>query len=142
MITARRCTYLQTIDGLVGRTSLDDIPFVVLLGSGFMAMTASVMVSDQHFSMAGLSVQTAATEVQWCVSPTNILLTDCRRSLARRGEPQLCPRYTPLSHFWGVQMKQREADHEPSCSALWMHLLLEVLCLCADAWPEMHMGVI
>jgi hypothetical protein len=41
------------------------------------------------------------------------------------------------SHFWGVsdviQMKRQEVDHEPAYSALWMHLLLEILRLRADA---------
>ena len=50
------------------------------------------------------------------------------------------------SLFWGVsdaiQAKQREADHEPAYSALWMHLLLEILCLCVDARPEVRMGAI
>ncbi len=48
--------------------------------------------------------------------------------------------------FWGVsdaiQAKRREADHEPAHSAPWMHLLLEILCLCADARPEVRMGAI
>ena len=35
-----------------------------------------------------------------------------------------------------IQAKRREADHEPAYSALWMHLLLEILRLCADARPE------
>src|SRR5260221_8378315 len=50
------------------------------------------------------------------------------------------------SLFWGVsdaiQAKRREADHEPAYSALWMHLLLEILRLCADALPEVRMGAI
>ena len=50
------------------------------------------------------------------------------------------------SLFWGVsdaiQAKRREADHEPAYSALWMHLLLEILRLCADARPEVRMGAI
>ena len=50
------------------------------------------------------------------------------------------------SLFWGVsdaiQTKRREADHEPQYSALWMHLLLEILRLCADARPEVRMGAI
>ena len=50
------------------------------------------------------------------------------------------------SLFWGVsdaiQTKRREADHEPAYSALWMHLLLEILRLCADARPEVRMGAI
>ena len=50
------------------------------------------------------------------------------------------------SLFWGVsdaiQAKRREADHEPEYSALWMHLLLEILRLCADARPEVRMGAI
>ena len=41
------------------------------------------------------------------------------------------------SPFWGVsdaiQTKRREVDHEPAYSALWMHLLLDILRLCADA---------
>ncbi|KAH9955055.1 hypothetical protein BC827DRAFT_1262095 [Russula dissimulans] len=44
------------------------------------------------------------------------------------------------SLFWGVsdaiQAKRREADHEPAYSALWMHLLLEILRLCDDGRPE------
>lgn len=50
------------------------------------------------------------------------------------------------SLFWGVsdaiQAKRREADHEPAYSALWMHLLLEILRLCSDARPEVRMGAI
>ena len=50
------------------------------------------------------------------------------------------------SLFWGVsdaiQAKRREADHEPAHSAPWMHLLLEILRLCADARPEVRMGAI
>jgi C-terminal region of Mon2 protein len=50
------------------------------------------------------------------------------------------------SLFWGVsdaiQAKRREADQEPAYSALWMHLLLEILRLCADARPEVRMGAI
>src|SRR5260221_3269111 len=50
------------------------------------------------------------------------------------------------SLFWGVsdaiQAKRREADHEPAYSALWMHLLLEILRLCADARPEVRIGAI
>jgi hypothetical protein len=50
------------------------------------------------------------------------------------------------SLFWGVsdaiQTKRREVDHEPAYSALWMHLLLEILRLCADARPEVRMGAI
>jgi hypothetical protein len=50
------------------------------------------------------------------------------------------------SLFWGVsdaiQAKRREADHEPAYSVLWMHLLLEILRLCADARPEVRMGAI
>jgi len=50
------------------------------------------------------------------------------------------------SHFWGVsdamQAKRRKADHEPAYSALWMHLLLEILRLCADARSEVPMGAI
>jgi len=50
------------------------------------------------------------------------------------------------SLFWGVsdaiQAKRREADHGPAYSALWMHLLLEILRLCADARPEVRMGAI
>lgn len=41
-----------------------------------------------------------------------------------------------------IQAKRREADHEPAYSALWMHLLLEILRLCADARPEVRMGTI
>lgn len=48
------------------------------------------------------------------------------------------------SLFWGVsdaiQAKRREAAQEPAYSALWMHLLLEILGLCADARPEVRMG--
>jgi hypothetical protein len=50
------------------------------------------------------------------------------------------------SLFWGVsdaiQAKRREAAEEPAYSALWMHLLLEILGLCADARPEVRMGAI
>ncbi len=50
------------------------------------------------------------------------------------------------SLFWGVsdaiQAKRREVDHEPAYSALWMHLLLEILQLCADVRPEVRMGAI
>jgi hypothetical protein len=50
------------------------------------------------------------------------------------------------SLFWGVsdaiQAKRREAAQEPAYSALWMHLLLEILGLCADARPEVRMGAI
>jgi len=50
------------------------------------------------------------------------------------------------SLFWGVsdaiQAKRREADHEPAYSALWMHLLLEILRLCDDARPEVRLGAI
>jgi hypothetical protein len=50
------------------------------------------------------------------------------------------------SLFWGVsdaiQAKRREAAQEPAYSALWMHLLLEILDLCADARPEVRMGAI
>ncbi|KAI9452204.1 hypothetical protein F5148DRAFT_1237059 [Russula earlei] len=50
------------------------------------------------------------------------------------------------SLFWGVsdaiQAKRREADHEPEYSALWMHLLLEILRLCADARPDVRLGAI
>jgi hypothetical protein len=50
------------------------------------------------------------------------------------------------SLFWGVsdaiQAKRREAEQEPAYSALWMHLLLEILRLCADARPEVRMGAI
>jgi hypothetical protein len=50
------------------------------------------------------------------------------------------------SLFWGVsdaiQAKRREADHEPAYSALWMHLLLEILRLCDDPRPEVRMGAI
>jgi hypothetical protein len=50
------------------------------------------------------------------------------------------------SLFWGVsdaiQAKRREADHEPTYSALWMHLFLEILPLCVDARPEVRMGAI
>ena len=50
------------------------------------------------------------------------------------------------SLFWGVsdviRAKRRKADHEPVYSALWMHLLLEILRLCADAQPEVRMGAI
>ncbi|KAH9018228.1 hypothetical protein EDB83DRAFT_2528502 [Lactarius deliciosus] len=37
---------------------------------------------------------------------------------------------------------RREAAQEPAYSALWMHLLLEILGLCADARPEVRMGAI
>jgi hypothetical protein len=50
------------------------------------------------------------------------------------------------SLFWGVsgaiQAMRREADHEPGYSALWMHLLLEILHLCDDPRPEVRMGAI
>ncbi|KAF8267460.1 hypothetical protein EI94DRAFT_1730637 [Lactarius quietus] len=50
------------------------------------------------------------------------------------------------SLFWGVsdaiQAKRREAAQEPAYSALWMHLLLEILGLCADGRPEVRMGAI
>ena len=50
------------------------------------------------------------------------------------------------SLFWGVsdalQAKRREATQEPAYNALWMHLLLEILGLCADARPEVRMGAI
>ena len=50
------------------------------------------------------------------------------------------------SLFWGVsdaiQAKRREAAQEPAYSSLWMHLLLEILGLCADARPEVRMGAI
>jgi C-terminal region of Mon2 protein len=50
------------------------------------------------------------------------------------------------SLFWGVsdaiQAKRREADHEPAYSALWMHLLLEILRLCDDGRPEVRLGAI
>lgn len=50
------------------------------------------------------------------------------------------------SLFWGVsdaiQAKRREVDHEPAYSALWMHLLLEILRLCDDARPEVRLGAI
>jgi hypothetical protein len=50
------------------------------------------------------------------------------------------------SLFWGVldaiQTKRQEVDHEQAYSTLWMHLLLEILRLCADARPEVRMGAI
>jgi C-terminal region of Mon2 protein len=50
------------------------------------------------------------------------------------------------SLFWRVSgailTKRQEVDHEPAYSALWMHLLLEILRLCADARPEVRMGAI
>ena len=48
--------------------------------------------------------------------------------------------------FWGlsdvIQAKRCEADHEPAYSTLWMHILLAILCLRADARPEVRIGVI
>ncbi|KAH9954570.1 hypothetical protein BC827DRAFT_1143388, partial [Russula dissimulans] len=50
------------------------------------------------------------------------------------------------SLFWGVsdatQAKRHEADHEHAYSALWMHLLLEILRLCDDSRPEVRFGAV
>ena len=46
------------------------------------------------------------------------------------------------SLFWGLSDKRREMDHEPACSALWTHLLLEILRMSVDARPGVIMGVI
>ncbi|KAI0048499.1 hypothetical protein FA95DRAFT_1517415 [Auriscalpium vulgare] len=50
------------------------------------------------------------------------------------------------SLFWSVsdsiQAKRKDAEKEPAYSALWMHLLLEILQLCTDARPEVRMGAI
>ncbi len=41
-----------------------------------------------------------------------------------------------------IQAQRREADHEPVYSTLWMHPLLVILRLCADARPEARIGMI
>jgi hypothetical protein len=71
----------------------------------------------------------------------------CLSALARYGS--LLGRRTPISprqrrrvSSGASRTKRREVDHEPAYSALWMHLLLEILRLCADALPEVRMGAI
>ncbi len=81
-----------------------------------------VRCSRHALTQASVSPYCRAWTVRRSAADTNIALTATE------------------SLFWGVSdaiyTKRREANHELAYSALVRHLLLEILRLCADAWPR------